>query len=122
MIEIGAKGYLLKSASSSDVLGAIRKAHAGRSFLDPPVTDQLFAAFSTRGSAKGADISERELEALELVADGLSNVEIGTKLFITSKTVESHITSILGKLGATNRTEAVKKASKLGLLATEQFR
>lgn len=122
VVRMGAKGYLLKTASVDEIAAGIRKAHTGEPVLDPSITKQLFEAFGTHGTAQFSRITPRELEVLALIADGLSNAVISERLFITQKTVETHIGSILSKLGASNRTEPVRTASELGLVAGERLR
>ena len=122
MLEIGVSGYLLKSASSANIIQAIRKTAAGDKFLDPQISDQVFAAFGRRGATRRDEMTPREFEVLGLVAEGKTNIDIGQTLHLTTKTIESHMSSILGKLGVTNRTEAVRMAVDRGLLPGERIR
>lgn len=109
-IEAGADGYLLKNASAHDLVAVIRAAHAGRRTLAPEVTDALIAHRQHR--APGSDLTQRERELLALMTLGMNNQEIATRLTIAVPTVKFHITNILGKLAANNRTEAVLIAIK----------
>jgi NarL family two-component system response regulator LiaR len=109
-IEAGACGYVLKDASSQELVNVIRGAHAGRRVLAPAVTDLLVAA--AQQPAPGGDLTQRERELLALMTQGLSNQEIADALAIAVPTVKFHITNILGKLGCDNRTEAVLLALK----------
>jgi NarL family two-component system response regulator LiaR len=109
-IAAGATGYVLKTASSHELLSVIRATHAGRRVLTPEVTDALVA--SRQKPAPGSDLTQRERELLSLMADGLNNKQIAAALAIALPTVKFHITNILSKLAADNRTEAVLLALK----------
>lgn len=109
-IEAGATGYLLKNASAHELVGVIRAAAAGRRTLAPEVTDALIAQRQQR--VLGADLTQRERELLTLMTRGLNNQEIAAQLAIAVPTVKFHVTNILGKLRADNRTEAVLTALK----------
>jgi DNA-binding NarL/FixJ family response regulator len=113
-IEAGAKGYLLKGASRADLFKAIRAASRGESLLEPVVASRLMerlTQLSRRGPAED-DLSEREMEVLRLMARGARNKEIARELVITEKTAKAHVSNILAKLGASDRTEAVTLALK----------
>jgi two-component system, NarL family, response regulator LiaR len=116
-IDAGASGYLLKNASSQELVTVIQMAHRGQRVLAPEVTDALAA--SQKAAAPGDDLTQRERELLALMARGLSNQEISTQLSIAMPTVKFHITNILAKLHADNRTEAVLIALKHKLVALE---
>ena len=121
-LEAGAKGYLLKGASKNDLFRAIRAASQGESLLEPAVASKLVERF-TQLSRKGpADdkLSERELEVLNLMAKGYRNKEIARDLFITEKTAKAHVSNILAKLGASDRTEAVTMALKKRIIKLEE--
>lgn len=109
-IEAGANGYLLKNASAHDLVAVIRAVHSGRRTLAPEVTDALIARRQQR--VPGADLTQRERELLVLMTRGMNNQEIAVELAIAVPTVKFHITNILGKLEADNRTEAVLTAIK----------
>jgi NarL family two-component system response regulator LiaR len=105
-LRAGATGYLLKNVSSKELAEAIRAAHAGHSTLAPEAAEALIA--STRRSRQvGADLTDRELEALSAVAQGMSTEQIADELSIATRTVTFHLTNIFAKLGARNRAEAV---------------
>ena len=106
----GATGYVLKNASAAELVSVIRAAHAGRRSFAPEVTDALIA--NRQPIVLGADLTQRERELLALMARGLNNQEISDQLAIAVPTVKFHITNILGKLQAANRTEAVLTALK----------
>lgn len=114
-LEAGAIGYLLKDISPNDLADAIRAAHRGQPALAPEATWALFRT-ATRGPALGDDLTDREGQVLALMAEGLSNDEIADRLVIGSSTVKSHVSSILSKLGASSRTEAVSVALKQGIV------
>ena len=115
-IEAGATGYLLKDAPREELYGAIRKAADGKSLLSPAVAARLMDR--ARGPAEEA-LSAREVEVLELVAQGTSNKEIAGKLWISETTVKSHMIHIFSKLGVADRTAAVTSAFKKGILRLE---
>jgi DNA-binding NarL/FixJ family response regulator len=112
-LRAGARGYLLKGAARTEIFSAIRAVYAGGSMLPPSVTGRLLRRLD---SPDPTDLTSRELEVLSLVARGLSNREISARLFITERTVKFHVGSILGKLEATNRTEAARIATRRGLV------
>ena len=109
-IAAGAAGYLLKTASAHELVAVIRAAHGGRRTLAPEVTDALIAKRQAR--PPGADLTQRERELLALMTRGLNNQEIAAELDIAVATVKYHVTNILAKLQADNRTEAVLTALK----------
>jgi len=101
-LESGAKGYVLKEAPHETLLRAIEKVAAGETFIDPA----LIPALAT--NRDGGDIlTAREREILQLLADGYSNMDVATRLFISQETVKSHVRHILAKLEAETRTQAV---------------
>jgi DNA-binding NarL/FixJ family response regulator len=112
-LRAGARGYLLKGAARAEIFSAIRAVYAGGSMLPPSVTGRLLRRLDRPGPT---DLTSRELEVLSLLAQGLSNREISARLFITERTVKFHVGSILGKLEATNRTEAARIAARRGLV------
>ncbi len=104
----GASGYLLKQVRGQDVVHAVREVAAGRSLLDPVTTARVLERM--RRSAQTdelAALTERERKVLELIGEGLSNREIGARLFLAEKTVKNYVTSVLAKLGMERRTQAV---------------
>jgi DNA-binding NarL/FixJ family response regulator len=107
-IMAGASGYLLKQVRGQDVVHAVREVAAGRSLLDPVTTARVLERM--RRSAQTdelAALTERERRVLELIGEGLSNREIGERLFLAEKTVKNYVTSVLAKLGMERRTQAV---------------
>ncbi len=124
-LRAGAVGYLLKDVPSEKLVEAIRAAAQGQSFLQPSVAAKVVAEFARLTAVTPAPLSpqslveplsDRELEILALLAAGDSNKEIAQQLFITEGTVKNHITSILGKLGVRDRTQAALKAREMGLI------
>ena len=98
----------------------MRAAHRGEALLAPSVTDRLAALASGQGGKPDADaLNERELEVLQLLAQGARNKEIAARLFIVPRTVEYHLANIFGKLGVSNRTEAARMAMERGLVTSE---
>jgi NarL family two-component system response regulator LiaR len=108
-LQAGAIGYLLKNVSAEELAGAIRAAHAGRPTLSQEAAEALVQATRQRPEL-GGDLSGREREVLELLVEGLSNGQIAERLTISPATVRYHVSSILSKLGASSRTEAVSLA------------
>jgi DNA-binding NarL/FixJ family response regulator len=109
-IEAGAQAYLLKDMLCEEILGAVRAVHAGQRRIPPAVGTRLAERMA------GMTLSERERQVLEFVATGKSNKEIAAALEITEATVKGHMTNILGKLGVTDRTQAVITALRRGLV------
>jgi DNA-binding NarL/FixJ family response regulator len=109
-LQAGACGYLLKDLPASDLAHAIRAAHRGVHQFDPQISEKLVAAFQAVNSSatpsENIDLTTREIEVLRLLAQGASNREISEKLVISQGTVKNHISSILGRLGLRDRTQA----------------
>ncbi|MGH2376016.1 MAG: response regulator transcription factor [bacterium] len=112
-IKAGAKGYLLKGAAAEEIAGAIRAVHSGGSHLSPRVAAKVVAAVN---APRHTVLTAREREVLRLVADGRSTKQIARSLSITERTVKFHIASLMNKLGADNRAQAVAVATRRGLL------
>ena len=112
-IGAGATGYLLKDAPRQDLFRAIRAAARGESVLTPAVASRLMSKM--RGPAEQS-LSEREIEVLTQVADGKSNKDIASKLYISEATVKTHLVHIFGKLGVDDRTAAVTVALERGII------
>jgi len=108
-LEAGAIGYLLKDVSADELAGAIRAAHAGRVTLSPEAAQALVET-SNQPPAPGLDLTERELEVLALMVEGLNNTQIAGRLTVSPSTIKSHVSNILAKLGVASRTEAVSLA------------
>jgi len=116
-IGIGADGYVLKTASTEELLQAIRAVAEGGSYLSPAIARRVIdLAGSKRGSA-GTRLTERELEILRLLAEGHRPAEVAQKLFVSIKTVKNHLTSIYSKLGVATGAQAVAEAFRLGLVS-----
>jgi DNA-binding NarL/FixJ family response regulator len=114
-LRAGARGYLLKGASRTEIFDAVRTVHAGGSLLEPGVTTRLLDHVR-EDREQHESLTPRELEVLLLISEGLHNSEIAGRLFVTERTVKFHVSSILAKLGADNRTEAVALATRRGLI------
>lgn len=120
----GANGYLLKGAPREEMFHAIRVTMQGGSLLQPLVASKLLRHMGRRDAERFSydpqpiyeALTERELEVLRLLAQGMPNKEIAAHLIISERTAKFHISSIMGKLGATNRTEAVALAAQKGLI------
>jgi len=119
-LRAGAVGYLLKDSTAERLLEAILAVARGESFLQPAVAAKVIAEFSRLpprpGGASAMGLSAREREVLKLLATGATNKEIGRALLLAEGTVKNHVTSILTKLGVTDRTQAAIKARDVGLL------
>lgn len=118
-IRAGAMGYLLKDTPASELLACIRKVHAGESTIQPSIAVRLISEFSGKKPAASSEyepLSERETDVLRLLAQGMSNREIATKLFLAEGTVKNYVSSILQKFHAANRTQAVHIAQAQGLI------
>jgi two-component system, NarL family, response regulator len=109
-LKAGAKAYALKDISADELVACIREVLAGKTYLAPAAAAKL-----AEGMAR-MQVTPRELSTLRLMADGKSNKEIATSLGITERTVKSHLGHLFEKLGVTSRTEAVKVASRRGLV------
>jgi NarL family two-component system response regulator LiaR len=114
-LRAGASGYLLKDASVDDLHDAILRAYLGKTVLGPEATQALVTA-TTRPPTPGHDLTDREIDILELIVRGLSNSEIGDQLFISRSTVKNHLSSIFAKLNINTRTEAAALAVKYGIV------
>lgn len=120
VLQAGAHGYVLKTASPHDIVQAVRDVHEGKSALDPAVASKLMAYIAGRASAllPHESLTERELEVLTLAGKGYTNKAIGVQLGISDRTVQGHLAKIYQKLQVGSRTEAVMKAAALGFIAT----
>jgi DNA-binding NarL/FixJ family response regulator len=120
-IKAGALGYVLKDASPSQVADAIRAAHAGEGFLSAGLVARVLREFARvdtlvrRGREMFRQLTRREVEVLELLAGGLRNRQIAQRLGLAEKTVRNHVSEILGKLRANDRTEVALIAARHGL-------
>ncbi len=126
-IEAGAVGYVLKDVLPDDLVKAVQAAQRGEAHLHPDITKKLMAQVTTKrqsspeetGGPDLAELTERELEVLSLVAQGLNNRDIAEALVISEKTVKTHVSNILTKLHLADRTQAAIYALKTGLVKSE---
>jgi len=118
-LKLGAEGYVLKDAESDVLLSAIRNVYKGQSFIQPNMTKDLVKEFQRvsldNKSKEENNLTTRELEVLELIADGMINKEIAAKLYISEKTVKNHVSNIFKKLNVSDRTQAAIYAFKHNL-------
>jgi len=112
-VEAGAAGYLLKDSSRAELLGAIRAAARGETVLAPSVAGKLWR----HRHRPQVSLSPREIEVLGLVAQGLSNADIGARLHVSEATIKTHLLRAFTKLEVSDRTAAVTTAMRLGLLS-----
>jgi DNA-binding NarL/FixJ family response regulator len=113
-LQAGAQGYLLKGAPRAEIFAAIRAVSAGGALIPPVVASKLLR--QVRAAESPDALTSREREVLGLVAAGLANREIAARLSISERTVKFHVSSLLSKLGARNRTQAVRLARDRGLI------
>ncbi len=117
MLTLGASGYVLKRAASSELVEAIRRVHANEAYLYPPVAKALLEEYRKETSTQEAGgLTERELEVLQLVAEGRTSQEVADRLFISVRTVETHRKHIMEKLGLHTPADLVKYALRQGLI------
>lgn len=109
-IQAGAKGYLLKNTEPEEILCAIRTVASGKKYISEVVATKL------KERMKKPELSERELEVLQLITNGNTNQQIAVTLHITEGTVKYHVNNILGKLGVSDRTQAVVAAVRRGIV------
>ena len=117
--ELGVDGYLLKGCGQRELLDAVHSVYDGGTALESSVASKLMKHMNRRSSRNDIDavrFSKRETQVLEQLASGSTNREIGTTLFISESTVKFHVHAILSKFDASNRTEAVSIAAKLGII------
>ena len=115
-LKSGAKAYLLKGMTTEELIATIREVHAGRSHIPPAIAERLAERMGTE------DLTPRESEVLEQIVSGKSNKEIATELAISEATVKTHINTLLGKLGVTDRTQAATAAIRRGIVPLESLR
>ena len=119
IIKAGAKGYIAKTATASELVSAIRTVHKGESFLYPSAATAVVEEYLMRATGEKNEyehLTDREREILQLVAEGRTNREIADRLFISVKTILRHRTNVMEKLGFHNRTELIKYAISKGLI------
>lgn len=115
-IEAGASGYLLKTSTASDIAEAIRSIYDGKKVFEEEVTEKLSSTENERTAFLHTELTNREMEVLLLIAQGYSNQEIADELYITLKTVKTHVSNILSKLEVEDRTQAAIYAYKHSLV------
>jgi DNA-binding NarL/FixJ family response regulator len=118
MLKLGVKGYWLKSARGSEIRQAVHEVVAGRRSLDPEVR-RLLSEHEDNTPVNMEPLTSRETAVLQLIVQGARNNEIAQRLHIAVKTVETHLTSIYGKLGVQSRAEAIALAQRQGLLLSQ---
>ncbi|MCX5345001.1 response regulator transcription factor [Streptomyces sp. R-74717] len=119
-LRAGADGFLLKRARPAEIVHAVRLVAEGESLLFPAAVRQLAAEYGTseaRAAMHRASLTEREAAVLRLMARGLSNAEIAARLVVGAETVKTHVSAVLAKLGARDRTQAVIAAYESGFVA-----
>ncbi|MCW2832051.1 MAG: devR 1 [Nocardioides sp.] len=114
-IMAGASGYVLKDIKGGDLVGAIQQVAAGNSLIDPTLTARVLERVRNGPSTAPelAQLTEQELKLLGYIAEGMTNRQIGERMFLAEKTVKNYVSSILAKLGVERRTQAAVLASKL---------
>ena len=114
-IMAGASGYVLKEIKGNELIGAVRSVAAGKSLLDPALVSQVRERIKARAAdeARVDRLSPQERKILELIAEGMTNRQIGETLFLAEKTVKNYVSNLLAKLGFSRRTEAAVFATKL---------
>jgi DNA-binding NarL/FixJ family response regulator len=113
-IMAGAAGYVLKQVRGNDLVDGIRRVAAGDSLLDPSVTTRVLERLRHRDDADElAVLTDQERKILELIAEGLTNRQIGERLFLAEKTVKNYVSNMFAKLGMSRRTEAAAYAARL---------
>ena len=115
-LKAGAKAYLLKGMTTEDLVAAIRAVHEGKSHIPQAIAQRLAERMGSE------DLTQREHDVLEQIVQGKSNKEIGAELEISEATVKTHINSLLGKLGVTDRTQAATAAIRRGIVPFESLR
>jgi len=112
----GAAGYVLKQVRGADILGAVRTVAAGGSLLDPGTTARVMQRLRDQAQASDplAGLSEQERRVLELIGEGLTNRQIGERMFLAEKTVKNYVSNVLAKLGMERRTQAAAFVARLG--------
>jgi DNA-binding NarL/FixJ family response regulator len=118
VLQAGANGYVLKTASPDELIAAVHDVYEGKSVLDASITQKLLAhIYSGSKTSAVEDLTERELEVLSMAAKGFTNKAIGIQLGISDRTVQGHLAHIFGKLQASSRTEAVMRAVSFGWIS-----
>ncbi len=120
----GASGYVLKDESPDELVKAVREVAGGRRYLSAHLSERAIEAYLTRSRASRPELydvlSEREREVLFLAAEGLTNADIGARLAISGRTVETHRSNLMRKLGLQSQTSLVRYAIKTGILPLDE--
>lgn len=116
-LQLGAQGYVLKDADPAVLIEAIRSVHRGQSYIQANMTKELVSEFNRvtihdKGKSEENSLTARELEVLELIAEGMINKEIAKRLYISEKTVKNHVSNIFRKINVSDRTQAAIYAFK----------
>ncbi|MDZ5713066.1 response regulator transcription factor [Jeotgalibacillus sp. HH7-29] len=115
-LEAGAHSYILKTSSATQILDTVYKAARGESVIEQQVASKLMNRFRTKERVLHEDLTEREMDVLKCLGDGLTNQEIADELYIGIKTVKTHVSNVLSKLELSDRTQAAIYANRKGLL------
>ncbi|HYK72024.1 MAG TPA: response regulator transcription factor, partial [Pseudoneobacillus sp.] len=115
-LEAGALSYLLKTASAEEIVQAIYKAVQGETIIEPKVANKMLNRFRQSVRKPHDELTERELDVLKCLGEGMTNQEISEELFIGIKTVKTHVSNILSKLSVSDRTQAAVYANRNGIL------
>jgi two-component system, NarL family, response regulator LiaR len=115
-IEAGVFSYMLKTANASEIISAIEKAAKGEAVIEPKVANRMMNRLRTQEKKPHNDLTERELDVLKCIGEGMTNQQISEELYIGVKTVKTHVSNILGKLGISDRTQAAVYANRNGLV------
>jgi len=115
-LKAGARAYLLKGMTSEELISTIHAVHAGKSHIPPAIAERLAERMGAQ------ELTPREFDVLEQIVHGKSNKEIATELEVSEATVKTHINSLLGKLGVTDRTQAATAAIQRGIVPLESLR
>jgi DNA-binding NarL/FixJ family response regulator len=122
-LRAGASAYVLKESSAEELVRAIREVAAGRRYFSPPISEQALGTYLQKMEGSPVDpydtLTAREREVLQLTAEGLSGNEIAKRLFISSRTVETHRANLMRKLAVRNQKELIRYAMQRGILPTE---
>jgi DNA-binding NarL/FixJ family response regulator len=113
----GASGYILKQIHGTDLVGAVRTVAEGRSLLDPESTARMLKRLREEAGRKDplSELTEQEKRVLELIGEGLTNREIGARMYLAEKTVKNYVSRVLAKLGMARRTQAAAYAVRLSM-------
>jgi DNA-binding NarL/FixJ family response regulator len=124
ILEAGAAGYLLKNSRGSELVNAVRRVHAGESVLHPAIAKKVLnrvaQGMNPTRAPEGESLTDRELEVLRLAAEGLSNRDIADRLYVSPRTIQSHMANIFGKLQVGSRTEAVMVGLRRGWIHLDE--